>query len=93
MQGHDGRRAIHYDHGCGAGTVKERGMDMDLKCAGHGYAIYVNGRFEHWYVDQVKAYSDFEYLRNMLPDTETVDLVDFLTGEVLASTVEWEHED
>jgi hypothetical protein len=68
-------------------------MDMDLKCAGHGYAIYVNGRFEHWYVDQVKAYSDFEYLRNMLPDTETVDLVDFLTGEVLASTVEWEHED
>ena len=93
MQGHDGRRAIHYDHGGSTGTVKERGMDMDLKCTGHGYAIYVNGRFEHWYVDQVKAYSDFEFLRDMLPDTEAVDLVDFLTGEVLASTVGWEHED
>lgn len=66
---------------------------MNLKCAGNGYAIYVNGEFEHWYPDEDRAQSYFEYLRDMLPDTETVDLVDFLTGEVLASTVDWEHED
>ena len=66
---------------------------MNFKCAGHSYAIYVNGRFEHWYTNQILAYSDFEYLRDMLPDTETVDLVDLLTGEILASTVDWKHED
>lgn len=64
-----------------------------MECAGNGYAVYVNGRFEHWYPDEDRAQSYFEYLRDMLPDTETVDLIDFLTGEVLASTVNWEHED
>lgn len=66
---------------------------MELMCAGNGYAIYVNGQFERWYPDEDRAQSYFEYLRDMLPDTETVDLVDFLTGEILASTVNWEHED
>lgn len=64
-----------------------------MECAGNGYAIYVNGQFEHWYPDEDRTQSYFEYLRDMLPDTETVDLVDFLTGEVLASTVDWKHED
>lgn len=66
---------------------------MELMCAGNGYAIYVNGQFERWYPDGKAAQSYFEFLRDMLPDTETVDLVDFLTGEILASTMEWEHGD
>ena len=64
-----------------------------MECAGNGYAIYVNSRFERWYPGEDRAQSYFEYLRDMLPDTETVDLVDFFTGEVLASTVDWKHED
>ena len=92
MQGYDGRRAVYYDHGSSTGFVKkERGMNME--CAGNGYAICVNGRFEHWYPDEDRAQSYFEFLRDMLPDTETVDLIDFLTGEVLASTMEWEQGD
>lgn len=91
MQGVHGRRAVYYDHGGSTGSVKKRGMDME--CAGNGYAIYVNGRFEHWYPDEDRAQSYFEYLRDMLSDTETVDLVDFFTGEILASTIDWKHED
>ena len=60
---------------------------------GGGYAIYVNGEFERWYPDKNTAQFYFEYLRDILPDTETVDLVDFLTGEILASTLDWKHED
>ena len=59
-----------------------------MECAGNGYAIYVNGDFERWYPGKGRAQSCFERLRDMLPDTETVDLVDFLTGEVLASTID-----
>lgn len=66
---------------------------MDLKCASNGYAIYVNGEFDRWYPGEERAQSYFEFLRDLLPDSETVDLVDFLTGEVLASTMEWKHED
>ena len=66
---------------------------MELMCAGNGYAIYVNGQFERWYPDEKAAQSYFEFLRDMLPDTETVDLIDFFTGEILASTMEWEHGD
>lgn len=66
---------------------------MDMECAGNGYAIYVNGEFERWYPGKDTAQYYFEFLRDMLPDTETVDLVDFLTGEVLASTIDWKHED
>ena len=62
-------------------------------CAGNGYAIYVNGEFESWYPNKNWAQSRFEYLRDMLSDTETVDLVDLFTGEVLASTIDWKHED
>ena len=64
-----------------------------MVCAGGGYAIYVNGDFERWYPGENRAQSYFEYLRDMLPDTETVDLVDCLTGEILASTLDWKHED
>ena len=64
-----------------------------MECASNGYAIYVNGDFERWYPDEKTARFYFEFLRDMLPDTETVDLVDFLTGEVLASTIDWKHED
>ena len=64
-----------------------------MECAGNGYAIYVNGEFERWYPDKNTAQFSFEYLRDILPDTETVDLVDFLTGEILASTLDWKHED
>lgn len=63
-------------------------------CAGYGgYAIYVNGNFERWYPGADRAQSYFEFLRDFLPDTETVDLVDYITGEVLASTVDFVHED
>ena len=64
-----------------------------MVCAGGGYAIYVNGDFERWYPGENTAQFYFKYLRDMLPDTETVDLVDCLTGEILASTVDWKHED
>ena len=65
-----------------------------IRAGGYGgYAIYVNGDFERWYPGKGRAQSCFERLRDMLPDTETVDLVDFLTGEVLASTIDWKHED
>ena len=66
---------------------------MDMECAGGGYAIYVNGDFERWFPGKDRAQSCFECLRDMLPDTETVDLVDCLTGEILASTLDWKHED
>ena len=66
---------------------------MDMECAGNGYAIYVNGEFDHWFPGKDRAQSCFESLRDMLPDTETVDLVDLLTGEILASTIDWKHED
>ena len=64
-----------------------------MECASNGYAIYVNGEFDHWFPGKDRAQSCFEFLRDMLPDTETVDLVDLLTGEVLASTLDWKHED
>lgn len=64
-----------------------------MVCAGGDYGIYVNGEFERWYPSKNMAQSRFEYLRDMLPDTETVDLVDLFTGEVLASTIDWKHED
>ena len=64
-----------------------------MECTSNGYAIYVNGDFERWYPGKDRAQSYFEYLRDMLPDTETVDLVDLLTGEILASTIDWKHED
>ena len=67
-----------------------------MVCSGGGYggyAIYVNGEFDHWFPGEDRARSCFEFLRDMLPDTETVDLVDFLTGEILASTEDWKHED
>ena len=64
-----------------------------MVCAGGGYAIYVNGEFDHLFPGKNRAQSCFEYLRDMLPDTETVDLVDLFTGEVLASTIDWKHED
>ena len=66
---------------------------MDMECADNGYAIYVNGELGRWYTDQIKAYSDFEFLRDILPDTETVDLMDCLTCEILATTLDWKHED
>lgn len=66
---------------------------MNLQAGYGGYAVYVNGEFERWYPGKDTAQYYFEYLRDMLPDTETVDLVDFLTGEVLASTIDWKHED
>ena len=64
-----------------------------MECASKGYAIYVNGEFDHLFPGKNRAQSCFEYLRDMLPDTETVDLVDLFTGEVLASTIDWKHED
>ena len=64
-----------------------------MECASNGYAVYVNGEFERWYPGKDRAQSYFEFLRDMLPDTETVDLVDLLTGEILASTIDWKHED
>lgn len=66
---------------------------MKLKAAYGGCAIYVNGNFERWYLDVDRAQSYFEFLRDFLPDTEMVDLVDYTTGEILASTVNWKHED
>lgn len=64
---------------------------MNLKCAGGGYggyAIYVNGEFNHWFPGKNRAQSYFKFLRDMLPNTKTVDLVNCLTGEVLASTID-----
>lgn len=66
---------------------------MNLQAGYGGYAIYVNGEFDHLFPGKDRAQSCFEFLRDMLPDTETVDLVDLLTGEILASTVDWKHED
>ena len=64
-----------------------------MECASNGYAIYVNGEFDHWYPGEDRARSCFEYLRDMLPDTVTVDLLDLSTAEILASTLDWKHED
>ena len=56
--------------------------------AGNGYAIYLNGEFERWYPGKDRAQSCFEFFRGIVSDTVTVDLVDFLTGEILASTAD-----
>lgn len=64
-----------------------------MECASNGYAVYVNGEFDHWFPGLDKAHNLFNFLRDMLADIDVVDLVDWTTGEVIASTVDWRHED
>lgn len=66
---------------------------MNLQAGYGGYAVYVNGEFDHWFPSLDKAHKLFNFLRDMLADIDVVDLVDWTTGEVLASTIDWKHED
>lgn len=66
---------------------------MNLQAGCEGYAVYVNGEFDHWFPGLDKAHKLFEFLRDMLADIDVVDLIDWTTGEVLASTIDWKHED